>query len=218
MTRAPLFAIALLSLSPLVAAPVRAQAPSPPPPVDRPGFDLGLRLGYALPMGSVAEGSDLSDGISGQIPLQVDALYRVNSQYAVGGYVGYGYAFVKDEGCDPGASCSGSVLRIGVQGTIRFPSASSFVPWVGAGFGYEWLKLKESAGGQSATLTVKGFEFLSLQAGGEFRSSSEFSIGPFVSLSFARYSSGEVGGVSGDINDPAFHEWLQFGLRGLFSL
>jgi len=206
--------MALLSLSPLLASPAQAQTAA-----DRPGLDLGLRLGYAVPMGSLLEGADLGDAVSGQIPLQVDALYRINSQYAVGAYVGYGYLFVKDASCDPGASCSGSVLRLGIEGLLHFPTSGSFVPWVGAGVGYEWLKGKESQGGASATTTFKGFEFLSLQVGGEFRSGPNMAIGPFVSLSIAQYSSVSISGLGGgDIEDKALHEWLQFGLRGAFNL
>jgi hypothetical protein len=218
MSRAPLLVAIGLLLSPLAA---QAQvAPSPavaPARVDRPGFDLGLRLGYALPMGKVDNDDDLSDGVTGQIPLQIDALYRVNSQYAFGAYAAYGFAFVSDNICGPGTSCSGSVLRVGLQGTIRFSVPGTFIPWVGAGIGYEELKLKVSAGGLSQSVTVSGFELLNLQAGGEFLSSSDFAVGPFVSLSFGQYRSAS-GAVEMDIEDKGIHEWFQIGIRGLFSL
>jgi hypothetical protein len=227
--RAPLSVVVvgcLMSLS--VASTAKAQTAAAAPPaatvVDRPGFDLGLRLGYAVPMGKIANGGtgamdNLSDGVSGMIPLQLDALYRINRQYSVGGYFGYGYAFTKDAACDTGASCSGSVMRLGIEGRANFVTAGSFMPWVGLGVGYEWLKIKESAGGASATATLSGFEYLSLQAGGSFATSADFSVGPFLSFSLGQYRSASVDGLgSGDINDKAFHEWFQLGVGGTFSL
>ena len=46
-----------------------------------------------------------------------------------------------------------------------------------------------------------------------------FALGPFLSFSLAEYSAGSVGGgPSMDIANTAMHQWLQFGVRGLFSL
>ena len=69
----------------------------------------------------------------------------------------------------------------------------TFIPWVGAGIGYEELKIKASSGGLSQSATVSGFELLNLQGGGEFLTSSDFSVGPFVSLSFGQYRSASFG-------------------------
>jgi hypothetical protein len=213
--RSVLVAVALL-LAPVAA---RAQVAPAPARIDRPGFDLGLRVGYALPMGEFREGADFSDGVSGQIPLQVDALYRVNSQYAFGVYAGYGFAFVKDPVCDEyGVSCSGEVIRVGVEGLIHFSVPGTFVPWVGAGIGYEWLKIKASAGGNSETLSARGFEILNLQGGGDWVASPDFTVGPFVSLSIGQYRSTEAFGMSADIDNKGIHEWLQLGVKGTFSL
>ena len=95
MPRLPrLVAIALL-IAPLAARAQVAPAPAAAPArIDRPGFDLGLRLSYALPMGTVDGNDKLSDGVSSLIPLQVDALYRMNGQYAIGGYASYGFSFM----------------------------------------------------------------------------------------------------------------------------
>ena len=68
----------------LVAAPAFAQDPpaaepaASPPPVaqqaaassavfDRPGFDFGVRVGYALPFGHTSGDTNLSEGISGAV-------------------------------------------------------------------------------------------------------------------------------------------------------
>jgi len=213
-----LLATALL-LSPLAA---RAQVTPAPASglarIDRRGFDLGLRAAYALPMGSLRSGVDLGDAVSGLIPLQVDALYRINGQYAVGAYASYGFAFIKDAACGNGASCSGSVLRLGVEGIVRFAVSGSFIPWVGAGIGYESLKIKASTGATSLTSTANGIELLTLQGGGELVTAPDFAVGPFVSLSIGQYRSASNGTVNQDIADKSIHEWFQIGIRGVFSL
>jgi hypothetical protein len=43
-----------------------------------------------------------------------------------------------------------------------------------------------------------------------------FGVGPFLDLSFARYSTISQGSQSQDIPDPATHEWLTVGARFLF--
>src|SRR5438105_4003214 len=55
---------------------------------------LGLRLGYALPMGNLAEGAKLGDGISGQIPIWIDAGYMVTPNILLGLYGQYGFVSV----------------------------------------------------------------------------------------------------------------------------
>ena len=46
-----------------------------------------------------------------------------------------------------------------------------------------------------------------------------FALGPFASFSLAKYSAGSLGGGSSmDIANTAMHEWLQFGVRGIFNL
>jgi hypothetical protein len=213
-----LLAAALL-LSPLAARAQVAPAPaSGLARIDRRGFDLGLRLAYALPMGSLSEGVDLGDAVSGVIPLQVDALYRINGRYAVGAYAGYGFAFIKDAACGNDASCSGSVLRLGVEGIVRFAVAGSFIPWVGAGLGYESLKVKASMGATSTTTNTSGFELLNLQGGGELVTAPDFAVGPFVSLSIGQYRSISLNGTGVDIPNKGIHEWFQIGIRGVFSL
>lgn len=187
---------------------------------DEKKFQLALRLGYALPLGDVSDGSKLSDGTSGQLPIWIDAGYLVTPNILVGVYGQYGIVFVKD--CPSGASCSGHDIRLGVQGQYHISPQQSVDPWFGLGFGYEIFGASQSANGQSADLTVKGFEFLNLQGGADFRVGSAFSIGPFVALSLGKYSTAKVtspfGDVDGDIEKTAMHEWLTLGLKGTLGI
>jgi hypothetical protein len=203
-----------------VAAPraARAQAATV---VDHPGFDLGLRLGYAIPFGDIDGTSGLAAQFSGGIPFVLEGGYRFNRAFTLGALFQYAVLSVKDNGtgCGNGVSCSGSVVRFGIEGIYHIPIASpQTTPWIGAATGYEWMNVDASAGGVTASQGANGFEFLTLQGGADFRIAPQFGLGPFASLSFARYSSVTGGGVSADITDPAVHEWLQIGVRGNFNL
>jgi hypothetical protein len=215
-------------------APAPTPAPSTTSPTDHPGFEFGLRLGYAIPVGD-ANGPDaaamtpadhLSDLVSGAVPVVLEAGYRFNKNLSAGVLFQYGFAMIKDgmtTGCGVnGVSCSGSVTQLGIQGIYRLDVEGAFVPWLGAAVGYEWLGIDLSAGGMSGSVSAKGLEFLTLQGGGEYRIAPQMTIGPFLSLSLGQYDTAEtnLGGMSMSMSiaNKALHEWLQFGVRGTFNL
>jgi outer membrane protein W len=196
---------------------------------------LGARLGFAIPMGDAfedpitGENNALSDGLDSSIPLQLDASYRVTPDLAVGAYVSYGFGQVSDEFigtgiCDqPGVDCSARVLRLGVQGSYALNRLGGrFVPWVGAGIGYEWASVEAEAPGAKATFDFSGLELVNLQAGGDYEVNERFALGPFVQLAVGRYSNGESdlpGEGTVDIPmDETFHEWVTVGIRGRCDL
>jgi outer membrane protein W len=186
------------------------------------GLSLGLRAGYGIAMGDAASGASLSDYFSGEVPLQVDAMYRFDKNWSVGLYFQYGFAFISDTICPTGfgVSCSGTDTRLGAQAHYRF-DGQGFFPWVGLGIGYEWSSISGSGGGVSADiLTLDGFEYLNLQIGGDWLLSPNFRLGPYVQFTLAQYENAEspVLGISGSIADTAMHEWLQFGVKGTFDL
>jgi len=185
-------------------------------------FTLGARVGYGFGLGDVADSTtgplEMSDWNEGQVPIQLDALFRLTPQLALGGYASYGFGVTGDV-CDfPGADCDGSVIRLGLQGTYSFPTTGSLAPWLGVGAGYEWNTIDD--GFDEATF--KGWEYLNLQAGGDFRVGTQFWVGPYVMYSIGQYTDVENEGVSGnfdeEIPDKAMHQWLSFGLRGKFDL
>ena len=201
------------------------------------GFDLGLRLGYGIPLGSLADAaitvagtnftvnSELNDVISGQVPIWIDAGYRFTPNFMAGIYFQYGFGFVPSNGCPNGWDCSAQDIRFGLQAQYRFMPRESFDPWLGVGFGYEWLDRSFSFQGVDGTFTVHGWEFLNLQGGVDFKVADSFGIGPFLSFSLGEYSSysadisglGVAGSGSGDIDNTALHEWLTLGVRGVFD-
>jgi hypothetical protein len=178
-------------------------------------FQLGLRLGYGLGMGDYQKDFSMSDSAKSQIPLQLDAMYKVTPEIAVGAYVSYGFAQpggLTKEVCDlPGADCSFSTLRLGAQAAYTFTKVSpTFVPWAGVGLGWESVSYDFGGGSESAT----GFEFLNLQVGGDYKVAPKFAVGPYAQFSIGQYSND----AGASIEQKAMHEWLSFGLRGKFDL
>jgi hypothetical protein len=184
-------------------------------------FEAGVRAGVAFPVGDLAQNSSLSNTISWSAPIQVEAGARIGPAF-VGGY--FSYAFGKlGSNIDCGtASCSLGDVRVGFEVLWHFAPAAKVDPWAGLGLGYEWLTLSGSAGGTSASGTVRGFEFLNVQAGVDFVAGRVFRIGPFVMATLSQYGTGSVSvtgagggttGGEGDIMNKTLHSWISVGLR-----
>jgi len=169
-------------------------------------------------MGDAAKDGKLSDLFKSQIPIWIDAGYRIDENLFAG------IAQLKED-CPDGADCSASDIRFGLQGQYHLSPAESMDPWLGVGIGYEMAKSKTSGGGQEVVNKISGFEFLNLQGGLDFQASEGLGVGPFLSLSVGQYSKYKkeapeiLGGNSdGDIEDKGIHEWLLIGVRGSFQL
>jgi len=197
-----------------------------------PGFEVGARLGYGIPLGEVAEGSDLSDGISGQIPIWLDVGYRPMDELMIGLYFQYGIGFIGgsfDEVCDlDGVDCSASDIRLGVQAHYHISPLEQLDPWIGLGVGYEWISFGAEGMGAEITTTADGFEFLNLQAGLDISVAEHFKLGPFLSFSLGQFGSasfectggpacGGTGSIDGDIEEKGMHQWLVIGVRGAYT-
>jgi hypothetical protein len=177
-------------------------------------FQVGARVGFAPAMGDAQKDFAMSDSVKSQIPLQLDAAYKVTKDIAVGGYFSYGIGQAE---CDEGVDCSANIMRFGVQGLYTFNSLQlPLVPWAGVGFGYE------IASGEVGGVDIgsSGFELLNLQAGGDYKVNEKFAVGPYVQFSLGQYSKAEFDGESQDIpsDAKAMHQWFGFGIRGKFDL
>src|SRR5260370_23228545 len=114
------------------------------------GLALGLRLGYAIPMGKVAEpsttpananasGGDLSDGVSGMIPIWLDVGYRLNPNIFIGGFFQYGFGIVNKDTHPACGSCATHDIAFGADVHYHIMPPAPFDPWVGPGTGHEIL-------------------------------------------------------------------------------
>ena len=244
-------AFALVSAATLAVAPAFAEGEAAPPPAaetttttstatataapaeaapaaagGQKGVEIGLRLGYGIPLGDAAKDVKLGDSLKGQIPIRIDAGYRINPNIYVGLYFSYGIAMInkdKTKGCDQsGVDCSAHTLNFGVMGAYHIMPEASFDPWVGLGLGLEQVGQKVSAGGKDFSSTAKGLTFLDLQVGGDFKATPNFMVGPFVSFAIGQYSSVSsetpAGSASADITDKGLHQWLTIGVRGAYGI
>src|SRR5579863_7572530 len=117
MRTAILAAMGVALASVAMATPARA---------DGGAVSLGLRSGYSLPMGDAVGGGSgaLSDGISGMVPIWIDAGYKLNPNMYIGADFQYGIAFVntgKQPSCNmSGFSCSANDLMFGADFHYHF--------------------------------------------------------------------------------------------------
>ena len=210
----------------LVGFSAVASAQSAPPA--RTGFQMDIRTGYSIPMGTAfGESSDqdttkLTDIASGQVPVILDIGGKVIPELFVGGYLGLGFGSAGGDFkklCDArGRKCSAVDVHLGFVIQYHILPAGSVNPWVGYGVGVESLGLSNVSTSNTTTdtATITGFEFARLMGGTDFRVSDVFGLGPFIDLSLAQYSTIKVGDRSTDISNTKMHEWLTLGIRGVF--
>lgn len=220
-----------LGLSVLVAA----LAVATPAAAQESGFEAGLRTGYGLPLGDAADGAneEISSVIAGVVPLWVDLGYRATPNVFIGAYFQYGFGLLGDDLddlCDTDVfdvDCSVHSHRLGAQLHYHFSPRESADPWLGIGFGYEWLSMSIEGEGGKLSVTSRGFELANFQGGVDFYPAENFYLGPFLSFSLDQYSSAEFecsgpfdcgdAEVDGDIEDKSIHNWLMIGVRGGFT-
>jgi hypothetical protein len=156
----------------------------------------------------------------------VDAGYRINHHVYLGGWFQYAFATISGDVCTRGfgnASCSssGSDLRFGVTLRYNFKPDARVDPWIAVGAGYEIFNFSATSGTSTQDVTVRGFEYLNMQLGGDFRILPDVAIGPLVMMSFGQYGSYDSTQPnqtqSGDFTKGGLHEWLFFGLRGEYD-
>jgi len=183
------------------------------------GFRLGARLGVAIPMGDIAQNMGLSDSVSANLPIWLDAAYRFSPNFSAGIYFNYGFGFASN--CPAGVSCSTHSVHLGAESFYHFLPRNSFDPYIGLGTGWEWMSLGASAGAQSLDYSFNGWEFLTFQAGGDFSVAPQWAVGPYLALSLGQYSNCGLSqngvGQQCRIASTAVHEWFQFGVRGTFD-
>lgn len=195
--------------------------------------EVGARIGFLWARGNALDDpasgqpGKLTDVIASQVPVQLDAAYRISSALSIGAYFSYGFGRLgrplRDDCSMSGVDCSNSNIRLGVQGIYTLRNVSpSFTPWVGMSVGYEWMRIESSGSGISTSATLSGWEFLALQVGADFAVADRLSIGPYAQISLSQYRSidARVNGrsFSQEVPDKALHEWAGLGIRGTFEL
>lgn len=190
--------------------------------VSRPsGLQLGARLAYGLPLGRLAEGTDLSSVDNGMSSLQIDAGWRFVRRLFVGVYGQYGSLMLAHDGAlgggcrRPDVDCTGRDWRLGVQAHWHFAPGRGFDPWVGVGVGTEIHALR--ADGPVAGNTYRGLE-ANAQIGGDYRLAPGVGLGPFLAFSLAEFGSCSSEDGPCALGPKAVHAWLFGGIRGVFDV
>jgi hypothetical protein len=201
-----------------------ASAVAAPPPYRGP--EAGVRLGIAIPTGSIQSGSNLDSYAGSALPVVLEAGYRIDPSLFVGGRFQYAFPQLKAPvgSCNNAVSCSGSVMQLGVEGVYRFLANRGFAPWAGLGLGYEWASADYDRANGGTGATYRGWQGL-VQAGGDGRVSSELVLGPYAEVAFGRYDTSDgrthlgntTTDTTADIMSTAVHTWISFGIRGAFG-
>jgi len=194
----------------LLAAPSAARA--------APGAEIGLRTGFALPLGDLASGVPMSDIFNGFVPLGVELGVRYTPELSA--LITFGYSFALPTNCPNGVSCSGHQINLGLDLRYHPRPHQDIDPWIGLGTGFEWLGFSQSNGALSADTTFNGFEYFHVQLGANVAGSDQVRFGPFFEFGLAQYrsASANAGGLSasGDLTDKAMHELVTLGVRVSF--
>ncbi len=233
-------------------APPPADVPAPSPAAESTGLALGVRLGVGLPLGSAsgASSDSLSSSISVEVPIWFDAGYRFTPNWFTGAYFMYGFGFLGSGATDANGpiatalgapcgqlslSCSVHDMRLGIQAAYHILPAERFDPWIGLGFGYEWLSgnisfVDTNNVNQSFGIGNRGWEFVNIQAGFDIKKVlPNLGFGPFVAFTLSEYATlkgptpaspetGLIGTTSQPIANTTLHEWLMFGVRGEYDI
>jgi hypothetical protein len=228
--------LTVVGSSVLFAMPALAETP-PPASGGLGETYVGMRGGYALPLGNVrssaAEGDvAMADLVSAAIPVWLDAEYAPIPQLVLGLSLIYAPALTapaaadlaSDEldaaaprGCPDGESCSSFFIRPG--GHIAYhPLPHAVVdPWIGAGVGYEWFRYTTTLGDTKNKVTYHGPELIHGQLGLDFRLTKSTWLGLFGAFEVGRYVGCglKINTRAGSCNlvDRTQHEWATAGLR-----
>jgi hypothetical protein len=239
----PVLALAAAASATIVWSAARGARADEAPRGPTQGFEFGARIGYSLPLGQVSgsgttsfggttyynTGRDLSDNFTGGLPLMLDVGYRIIPNVYVGGFVSYSFLFINqnvfgsDVGCNAMLSCSAHRVDLGANVQVHVLPDRTIDPWLGLGFGYEWVTVDLSESGQSGSVAFSGFQFVNFQVGLDYKPDAHWGVGPFVMLGMGEYDGGSesAGGVSQSIDlqdSKALHEWLTFGVRGVYDV
>ncbi len=219
--------LALLLAVPAVAAAQygpRYGRPAYGPPLSGP--TLSAWLGVGFPTGMISNEGDgaLGDVVRNDIPIGVGLGYRFNPMFHAGLFFEGAPLGIKDQACLPGDPCGGSDFRFGVDAQLHLGPFQTTDPWFGIGLGYEWLHFDatgcDSTGACFAeSFHYSGWLFPRLAAGIAFAVSPTARIGPYVTYSAGEFSNVDTTSAgSQSINNPAFHGWLEIGVRGNLGL
>ncbi len=158
------------------------------------GLEIGVRGGAATLLGASPDRTRI-DAIA---PLWLEVGFRLSESVGLAAY--YQYAFGRPAGgqagsvlCPSGSSCSGRIMKAGLELLIRPLHRLRFSPWIGLGGGLAFGRMTVDlppfrAGGVSITNISPTYVSTSYdviaQTGVDMRLGDVVSVGPYAALTF----------------------------------
>jgi hypothetical protein len=197
-------------------------------------------VAYALPYGHYESGvpgasGPLSTDIKAAVPLSLEAGARRSERLYVGAGATWGRVLANgslNANFEPYSTPSdGNTLRLTVDGQYAFRPGAKVRPWVGLATGLEWV--------QQGYVTYFGFPYLAVDAGVALPAREPTCLGLFAGVSLGRFQHMDGGrstallgssfntglftgqpatSSSGDIANPAWHGWIEAGIRGCLTI
>ncbi len=194
------------------------------PPLFGPTFSAWVGVGGGG--GDISNEGDgpLGNVVDVSIPLGVSVGYRFNP--IVRGNIFFeGVPLVMDDrACFSGNSCGGADYRLGLDIHLHLAPLRHVDPWLGIGFGYEWLRFDATGCDISGfcfgeRFRYSGWIFPRISAGLDLAASPFSSFGPYIAYTAGQYSNVNTDTAgSMTIHDRAYHGWLEIGIRGNLNL
>jgi hypothetical protein len=222
-----LFAAALLAPA---AASAQSRGPYAAPygPADQ-GLVFSGRVGFGVPHGDFAGAGfanpvlALGDTVDFKIPIWLELGYRFSPTIWGTLFLELAPASVRSSACATSFDCSASDVRLGIEVQVHLRPRQQLDPWLGVGFGAEFLNVKKTGPAPTLEQRYSGWEVPLLEGGLDVALAPRFSLGPYGSLSFGQYTGyrrtdAGVVTTSEDIGDQAWHGWFQIGVKATVKL
>jgi hypothetical protein len=233
--RASLVAVTLASLLPCTRALAQEELPQsadqPPGPPEPPpfhrGLQLGARLGYSVPVGSVTPGSggtQISNLETASVPIGVDFGVRVSPVTYLGATVSWGPGLSPNNSgaCSlSNVHCSEHDAQARLEARFYLRPHANPTGWLALGAGWEVATFNQSiAGGYAVTSTYTGPIFPDMQLGVDWRS-GDILFGPYVGATISTFmTAGQdptTSSVPTMVPSPSQHAWLTIGFHGTYG-
>ncbi len=192
------------------------------------GLQLGVRLGYSLPTGSIggdatSAGTSLSHLETAVVPIGVDAGYRLAPRLYVGGTATWGPATAAagPNPCSaPGVSCFRQDAQVRGELRVYLAPYGKVGWWASVGAGWEFASFAQSVRGSTTTATLTGPVIPDFQLGFDIRRQAT-AVGFYFGLSVAEFVTQGVDPAAAPesawISDRAIHTYVTLGMRGSYG-
>jgi outer membrane protein W len=188
-------------------------------------LQVGLRAGYGWPFGEYEAGHPMDEYITSEIPITLEVNYRAWEHVSLGVYGAYAFGTVpqglQDDYAAFGRTASIASWRVGAQVIVDLWPGATVDPWAGLGIGYQWMMFDVKSDTGTSGLTYRGFDWIVVQAGADVRIAEWLAVGPYVAFTTGVFGDVDLdfptGSGSNEVTDTAEHEWLDVGVRALFT-